>query len=219
MTVDSKRGVNESTNPTTVDAAKQAQMNAVWQRIADKADEQAKVEKKAKLKREAARTDKQKNKLSTAKKIVIIVASVVVLTAIVLTVWFLVFKKSDTEKEPTLTDRANEIANVNTDSSDELSQMIGESQSAYEEYFNEILHTDSTTWTTEDIEKVYYCLAYASKVGLYQDATSLLANIDYAVANGVQVYNGDLTKEFVNSVREQVNNNDAARGEIYEESV
>ena len=219
MTVDSKRGVNESTNPTTVDAAKQAQMNAVWQRIADKADEQAKVEKKAKLKREAARTDKQKNKLSTTKKIVIIVASVIMLAAIVSAVWLLVFKKSDTVKEPTLTDRANEIANVNTDSSDELSQMIGESQSAYEEYFNEILHTDSTTWTMEDIEKVYYCLAYASKVGLYQDATSLLANIDYAVANGVQVYNGDLTEEFVNSVREQVDNNDPARGEIYEESM
>ena len=215
MTVDNKRGANELTNPTTVDAAKQAQMNAVWQRIADKADKQAKVEKKAKLKREAARTDKQKNKLSTTKKIVIIVASVIVLAAIVLAVWFLVSRKSDTEKEPTLTDRANEIANVNTDSSDELSQMIGESQSAYEEYFNEILHTDSTTWTTEDIEKVYYCLAYASKVGLLQDAITLMANIDYAISNGVQVYSDSFTEEFVNSIREQINNN-PSQGEVYE---
>lgn len=218
MTVDSKRGVNESTNPTTVDAAKQAQMNAVWQRIADKADKQAKVEKKVRLKREAAQTDGRKPKMSTTKKIAIIIASVIVLAAIVLAVWLFVFRKSDTEKEPTLTDRANEIANVNTDSSDELSQMIGESQSTYEEYFNELLHTDATTWTAEDIEKVHYCLAYASKVGLTQDLITLLGNINYATSNGVSVYSGNFTEEYVEQVRNQVNGGSPS-GVVYEEAM
>ena len=36
MTVDNKRGAQQSTNSTAVDADKQAQMNAVWQRIEQK---------------------------------------------------------------------------------------------------------------------------------------------------------------------------------------
>ena len=196
---------------------KQAQMNAVWQRIADKADEQAAVEKQVRAKREASLGGNQKHKLSKVQKIIIAIVTLILIAAIVFAVWFFVFRKSsDVDKEPTVTEQANEIASVDTNSSEELSEMIGESQSTYEEYFNELLHTDATTWTAEDIEKAYYCLAYASKVELFQDATSLLANIDYAIANGVRVYGGDLTDEFVNSVREQINNNDPSQGAVYE---
>lgn len=196
---------------------KQAQMNAVWQRIADKADEQAAVERWVRAKREASLGGNQKRRLSKVQKILIVVVVLVLIMAAGFAVWFFAFRgMSDVDEEPTVTEQANEIALVDTNSSEELSEMIGASQSTYEEYFNELLHTDATTWTAEDIEKAYYCLAYASKVELFQDATSLLANIDYAIANGVQVYNSDLTEEFVNSVREQINNNDPSRGAVYE---
>lgn len=70
-------------------SSKQAQMNAVWQRIANKADEQSKVDEQVRLRQRMARPDGEKSRWSTAKKAIICVVSVIVLITIAFGVWFL----------------------------------------------------------------------------------------------------------------------------------
>ena len=55
MTVDSKRGAQQSANSGVADADKQAQMNAVWRRIARKADEKMEQERRSRSGREVMR--------------------------------------------------------------------------------------------------------------------------------------------------------------------
>ena len=219
MTVDNKRGAQQSTNSTVVDADKRAQMNAVWQRIESKAGERGKLEKQNRTKRAVAEGGGRR-RLSRLQIVIICVVAVVVVAAVMFFVWFFVLRKPNSvDKEPTITDQANEIVNVNVDSSEELSNMIGESQSKYDEYFAELLNTDAAKWTSEDIEKVHFCVAYASKVGLTQDLITLLGNINYAVDSGVNVYSDDFTEEYVNQIKQQVNNPDASQGIVYEEAM
>ena len=219
MVVDNKRGVQQSTNSTVVDADKRAQMNAVWQRIESKAGERGKLEKQNRTKRTVAEGGGRR-RLSRLQIVIICVVAVVVVAAVMFFVWFFVLRKPNSvDKEPTITDQANEIVNVNVDSSEELSNMIGESQSKYDGYFAELLNTDAAKWTSEDIEKVHFCVAYASKVGLMQDLITLLGNINYAVDSGVNVYSDDFTEEYVNQIKQQVNNPDASQGIVYEEAM
>ena len=93
-------------------SSKQAQMNAVWRRISDKADEQAKADERARLRREATQSDGQKPKMSTAKNIIICVASVIALIAIAFAVWFFILRGLKEGGQPTIQDHSSKLESI-----------------------------------------------------------------------------------------------------------
>lgn len=64
-------------------------------------------------------------------------------------------------------------------------KITGDYQQAFDRYYEQVSTTDPTEWTVDDVSKAQFCLIYADKIGLYQQAQLMLGMLSTAKGSGV----------------------------------
>lgn len=196
---------------------KQAQMNAVWRRISDKADEQAKADERARLRREATQSDGQKPKMSTAKKIIICVASAIALIAIAFAVWFFILRGLKEGGQPTIQDHISKLESID-ETTDEGRSEISETYAAsYDEYFKYLSELDPAEWTDEDADKAAFLLEYTQKLGLFSQAQDVIGLIVVAKNAGSPIDHGALSETNLNEINQWIWNESKGEDNVADE--
>lgn len=79
--------------------------------------------------------------------------------------------------------RAVQKIDINTD--DGQVQVAENYQSAFDRYYQQVTSANPAEWTGDDISKAQFCLIYADKIGLYQQAQLLIGLLEAARSSGV----------------------------------
>lgn len=188
-------------------SSKQAQMNAVWQRIASRADEQIKHDTEMRARRNATADAKKKRTMQKWQKILIIALAIIIVLIIGLIIWRF-FARSSTDNdpaEPTYNELADKAVNATTDKGvEEMLELDNEGD--YSDICNVVIAINPKAWTDQQVEQVRYCVAYYYRAQIAPDALSLGNLAKYGNDNGKNIYNDEFTEEFVNKVIEWAGN-------------
>lgn len=186
---------------------RQAQMNAVWQRIASKADEQIKHDAEARVRRGVASGASKGRRIQKWQKMLIIVLATIIALVIGLIIWRFVVRGSidSHPTEPTYNELAGQAVNVTTDGDiEELLELDNEGD--YSDICNVVIAINPKAWTDQQVEQVRYCVAYYYRAQIAPDALSLGHLAKYGNDNGKNIYNDEFTEEFVDEVIEWAGN-------------
>ena len=69
---------------------------------------------------------------------------------------------------------ANTMSQIDTETDAGQIKITGNYQQAFDRYYDQVSTTDPTEWTVDDVSKAQFCLIYADKIGLYQQAQLML---------------------------------------------
>lgn len=196
---------NKSKKATVDDG--QAQMDAAWRRIEQKSDKDIGSPKKH------PSVSVEGNSLKIKIGIVCVIGVVGVVVAFWIG-WELSSRLADdSTKEPSVSERTATMNDVDQNSTPSLNALIGSSQTDYETYYAELETTNPAEWSNEDANKAKFCLVYADKVGLDQQALKLITDIRYAASSGVEVYDDVVSEAYVNDLEKTINDaNEEAGG-------
>lgn len=180
-------------------SGKQAQMNAVWQRISDKADERARVEGQARSRREASESQ---HKLSRVRVAVIAIVVVLLFVALAFAVWFFVLR--DSSSEPTVQDDISHLESID-ETTDEGRAEISNTYSAdYDEYFQYLSELDPAKWTQEDADKAAFLLEYTQKLGQFSQASDVIGLVIAAKNAGSPINHGALSDTHIDEINQWI---------------
>lgn len=180
-------------------SGKQAQMNAVWQRISDKADERARVEGQARPRREAS---KSQHKLSRVRVAIIAIVVVLLLVTAAFAVWFFVLR--DSSSESTVQDDISHLESID-ETTDEGRAEISNTYSAdYDEYFQYLSELDPAKWTQEDADKAAFLLEYTQKLGQFSQASDVIGLVIAAKNAGSPINQGALSETNLNKINDWI---------------
>ena len=180
-------------------SSKQAQMNAVWQRISDKADERARVEGQARSRREASESQ---HKLSRVRVAIIAIVVVLLLVTAAFAVWFFVLR--DSSSESTVQDDISHLESID-ETTDEGRAEISNTYSAdYDEYFQYLSELDPAKWTDEDAAKAAFLLEYTQKLGQFSQAQDVIGLIIVAKNAGSPINYGALSETNLDRINQWI---------------
>ena len=80
---------------------------------------------------------------------------------------------------------ANTMSQIDTETDAGQIKITGNYQQAFDRYYDQVSTTDPTEWTVDDVSKAQFCLIYADKIGLYQQAQLMLGMLSAAKDSGV----------------------------------
>ena len=186
---------------------KQAQMNAVWQRIASKADEQIRHDAEARARRDVVAGASRGRRMQKWQRVLIIVLAIIIVLVIGLFIWRFVVRSSvdNHPTEPTYDELAGQAVNATTDG--DIEEMLElDNEGDYSDICNVVIAINPKAWTDQQVEQVRYCVAYYYRAQIAPDALSLGNLAKYGNDNGKNVYNDEFTEEFVNKVIEWAGN-------------
>lgn len=187
---------------------RQAQMDVVRRRIEQKSDKDIGSPKKH------LNVSVEGNSLKIKIGIVCVIGVVGVVVAFWIG-WGLSSRLADdSTKEPSVSERTATMNDVDQNSTSSLNALIGTSQTDYETYYAELESANPSEWSSVDVEKAKFCLVYADKVGLDQQALKLITDIRYAASSGVEVYDDVVSEAYVNDLEKTINDANEETGDV-----
>lgn len=139
----------------------------------------------------ARRDDSGDGQLS--RRLPIIVASVLVTVAICV-IGFLVWRMlvgndrtSDAvvETSVAIDNSINIMSQIDAETDVGQVKITDDYQQAFDRYYDQVSTTDPTEWTVNDVSKAQFCLIYADKIGLYQQAQLMIGMLSTAKDGGI----------------------------------
>lgn len=139
----------------------------------------------------ARRDDSDDGQLS--RRLPIIVASVLVTVAICV-IGFLVWRMlvgndhtSDVAVETSVAidNSTNTMSQIDTETDAGQIKITDDYQQAFDRYYDQVSTIDPTEWTVDDASKAQFCLIYADKIGLYQQAQLMIGMLGTAKDSGI----------------------------------
>jgi len=122
------------------------------------------------------------------KALLIILLILLTITLIISVVYY--NNSQNNSKQQTLSQDDNNEINakkiVETNEATELAKNFGES---FNNNAQELRDSNVATWNKDKLDKAYFNLIYADKVGSYNDVYNLLSSIYYAEKNGLDINN------------------------------
>lgn len=128
-----------------------------------------------------------------SRRLPIIVASVLVAVAICV-IGFLVWRMlvgndhaSDVAVETSVAidNSTNAMSQIDTETDAGQIKITDDYQQAFDRCYDQVSTTDPTEWTVDDVSKAQFCLIYADKIGLYQQAQLMIGMLSTAKDSGI----------------------------------
>ena len=123
------------------------------------------------------------------KKALLIILLILLSIALIISVVYYYNSQNNSKQQTISQDDNNEINAkkiVETNGAIEVAKNFGE---AFNNNSQELRNSNIGTWNKEKLDKAYFNLIYADKVGSYSDVYNLLSSIDYAEKNGLDINN------------------------------
>ena len=123
------------------------------------------------------------------KKQLIIIALIVLGIILVGSLIFFYNSQNNNKQQTISKDENNKINTKNIVETNDVSEVANNFGEAFNNNSQELRDSNVATWNKEKLDKAYFNLIYADKVGSYSDVYNLLSSIDYAKKNGLDINN------------------------------
>ncbi len=132
----------------------------------------------------------RKNRKTIKPKKQLIIIALIVLGIILLGSLMFFYISQNNNKQQTISQGENNKINdkkiIETNEATELAKNFGET---FNNNSQELRNSNVATWNKDKLDKAYFNLIYADKVGSYNDVYNLLSSIYYAQKNGLDINN------------------------------